>query len=121
MAVEQRPQSYRTHRAARSLWWLNLKAHPQARVLLTDGTHEIVANAATGQERPGCGSGDGRRTRIATTTPVATTWSPRAARESIERLARLEPTVLADGHGRPMTGDGTAEALSAYAERARDL
>jgi glyoxylase-like metal-dependent hydrolase (beta-lactamase superfamily II) len=47
--------------------------------------------------------------------PWYTTWSPRAARESIERLARLKPTVLAGGHGWPMTGDGTAEALLAYA------
>jgi len=53
--------------------------------------------------------------------PWYTTWSPRAARESIERLARLKPTVLASGHGRPMTGAGTAEAVSAYAGLAPDL
>jgi glyoxylase-like metal-dependent hydrolase (beta-lactamase superfamily II) len=53
--------------------------------------------------------------------PWYTTWSHRAARESIQRLARLEPTVLAGGHGRPMTGAGTAEALSAYARFAPDL
>ena len=52
--------------------------------------------------------------------PGYTTWSPRAARESIKRLAHLEPAVLAGGHGRPMTGSGTAASLSAYAERARD-
>ena len=32
-------------------WWLNLQAHPQARVQLTDGTHAVVANVATEQER----------------------------------------------------------------------
>ena len=32
-------------------WWLNLQAHPQARVDLRDGTRQIVAHAATGQER----------------------------------------------------------------------
>jgi deazaflavin-dependent oxidoreductase (nitroreductase family) len=32
-------------------WWLNLQAHPQARVQLTDGTRQVVAHAATGQER----------------------------------------------------------------------
>ena len=32
-------------------WWLNLQAHPQVRVQLTDGTREVVAHAATGQER----------------------------------------------------------------------
>lgn len=29
-------------------WWLNLQAHPQARVQLTDGTRQVVAHAATG-------------------------------------------------------------------------
>ena len=33
------------------VWWLNLQAHPQARVQLSDGTGQVVANAATGQER----------------------------------------------------------------------
>ena len=32
-------------------WWLNLQAHPQARVQLRDGTRQVVAHAATGQER----------------------------------------------------------------------
>jgi deazaflavin-dependent oxidoreductase (nitroreductase family) len=32
-------------------WWLNLQARPQVRVQLTDGTREVVAHAATGQER----------------------------------------------------------------------
>ena len=53
--------------------------------------------------------------------PWYTTWSRRAARESIERLARLEPAVLAGGHGRPMTGLGTAAAVSAYAGLAREV
>jgi deazaflavin-dependent oxidoreductase (nitroreductase family) len=32
-------------------WWLNLQAHPQARVQLRDGTRQVLAYAATGQER----------------------------------------------------------------------
>jgi len=32
-------------------WWLNLQAHPEARVQLTDGIHEVVAHAATGAEQ----------------------------------------------------------------------
>ncbi len=32
-------------------WWLNLKAHPRARVQLKDRTREVVAHAATGDER----------------------------------------------------------------------
>jgi hypothetical protein len=61
--------------------------------------------------------------RVSARTPVC----PRSCKPNAipttparPRLARLEPTVLAGGHGRPVTGDGTAEALSAYAKRARD-
>jgi deazaflavin-dependent oxidoreductase (nitroreductase family) len=32
-------------------WWLNLKAHPQARVQLVTGTRDVVARAASGRER----------------------------------------------------------------------
>jgi F420H(2)-dependent quinone reductase len=32
-------------------WWLNLQAHPEVRVQLTDGTRQVVAHAASGQER----------------------------------------------------------------------
>jgi len=50
--------------------------------------------------------------------PWYTTFSPAAARESIGRLARLEPTVLAGGHGNPMTATQTTSALAALtAER----
>ena len=51
--------------------------------------------------------------------PWCTTWSRRAARESVDRLARLEPTVLAGGHGKPMTGTETAAALAAFAKLAK--
>lgn len=47
--------------------------------------------------------------------PWYTTWSPAAARESIDSLARLAPTVLAGGHGVPMTSTQTARALAALA------
>ena len=47
--------------------------------------------------------------------PWYTTWSQRAARASIGTLARLEPTVLAGGHGTPMTDPGTAARLRAFA------
>ena len=32
-------------------WWLNLQAHPEATVELLDGPREVVARAATGDER----------------------------------------------------------------------
>lgn len=37
--------------AAEPAWWLNLQAHPEARVRLPDGTREVVARAAVGDEQ----------------------------------------------------------------------
>src|SRR6266581_4997471 len=51
--------------------------------------------------------------------PRYTTWSWRAAKESVAPLARLEPRVLACGHGIPMTGAGTARELRAFADHFR--
>ena len=36
---------------AEPAWWLNLQAHPQARVQLADGIREVMAHVATGPER----------------------------------------------------------------------
>jgi glyoxylase-like metal-dependent hydrolase (beta-lactamase superfamily II) len=86
---------------------------PSDRVLITgDALVTLKVNSWAGLllQRPGLSG-----------PPWYTTWSPGAAVKSIQRLACLEPTVVAGGHGRPMTGDGTAEALSAYAGGARDL
>ncbi|HUJ76739.1 MAG TPA: MBL fold metallo-hydrolase [bacterium] len=47
----------------------------------------------------------------------AVTWSWKAARESVARMAALEPRVLATGHGLPLTGPGTAAAVRAFSER----
>jgi hypothetical protein len=47
--------------------------------------------------------------------PWYTTWDRQAARQSLVRLARLRPAVVAGGHGEPMTGAGTAEAVSGFA------
>jgi glyoxylase-like metal-dependent hydrolase (beta-lactamase superfamily II) len=46
--------------------------------------------------------------------PWYTTWNHRAARASVQRLARLEPTVLASGHGQPLT-EGTTRQLHEFA------
>ena len=51
--------------------------------------------------------------------PWYTTWNRFVARESIVTLAGLEPTVLAGGHGVPMTGPETARALCHFARSAR--
>jgi deazaflavin-dependent oxidoreductase (nitroreductase family) len=37
--------------AAEPAWWLNLQAHPQARVRLAGGERDVVARAATSEER----------------------------------------------------------------------
>ena len=44
--------------------------------------------------------------------PYISTWDWPAAKESVAALARLKPDVLACGHGRPMTGAGTATGLA---------
>ena len=49
--------------------------------------------------------------------PRYTTWNWPLAKESVAALARLEPLVLAGGHGRPMTGAGTAACLHALTEK----
>ena len=32
-------------------WWLNLEAHPEALVVLSDGSRRVIAHAAVGAER----------------------------------------------------------------------
>ena len=49
--------------------------------------------------------------------PWYTTWDRPAAIASIGEIADLEPSVLAGGHGRPLTGPGTAAAVHAFAAR----
>jgi hypothetical protein len=46
--------------------------------------------------------------------PRISTWNWPTAMESAAVLARLKPDVLACGHGRPMTGAGTAERLTSF-------
>lgn len=53
--------------------------------------------------------------------PWYTTFSWRAAKESVAILAQLEPRVLACGHGLPMSGPETAPALRAFAEHFRSV
>ena len=76
-------------------WWLNLQAHPQARVQLRDETRQVVAHAATGQERasgdrgghgrePSCGTGGGHWTRTSTATPVADHTRPWSSSNPID-------------------------------------
>jgi glyoxylase-like metal-dependent hydrolase (beta-lactamase superfamily II) len=49
--------------------------------------------------------------------PWYTTWSPRLARTAIAAIAALEPTVVGGGHGRPLSGTGTAAAVRAFEVR----
>jgi glyoxylase-like metal-dependent hydrolase (beta-lactamase superfamily II) len=49
--------------------------------------------------------------------PRYTTWSWRAAKASVASLARLEPRVVAGGHGIPMDGPKIAEKVRLLSER----
>lgn len=51
--------------------------------------------------------------------PWYTTWDTDAARRSMAQLADLAPNVVGSGHGRPMTGLGTADAVADFVERVR--
>ena len=63
--------------------------------------------------------GFGRNKQRLAGPPWFTTWSWRAAKESVASLARLEPCVLACGHGLLLSGSGTAPALRAFADHFR--
>lgn len=49
--------------------------------------------------------------------PWYTTWSWRSAKESVAFVERLDPLVVASGHGVHMSGVGVAEALRGLADR----
>jgi glyoxylase-like metal-dependent hydrolase (beta-lactamase superfamily II) len=51
--------------------------------------------------------------------PWYTTWDADAARRSMAQLAGLAPDVVGSGHGHPMTGRGTANAVADFVERVR--
>jgi len=48
--------------------------------------------------------------------PSVATWNWQAAKASVAALARIEPSVLACGHGIPMTGAETARDLGRFAD-----
>ena len=47
--------------------------------------------------------------------PWYTSWNWSTVKESVAKLARLEPNVLATGHGEPMAGAGVAQAFYVFA------
>jgi glyoxylase-like metal-dependent hydrolase (beta-lactamase superfamily II) len=85
---------------------------PRDRVLISgDALVTLKVNSWSGLllQRPGLSG-----------PPWYTTWSRKAAKESVRTLARLDPTVLAGGHGRPMTDARTPARLRAFARLARN-
>jgi glyoxylase-like metal-dependent hydrolase (beta-lactamase superfamily II) len=60
--------------------------------------------------------GVGRNKQRLSGPPWYTTWNWRAAKGSVASLARLEPRVLACGHGLPMSGSEAAPELRAFAD-----
>jgi glyoxylase-like metal-dependent hydrolase (beta-lactamase superfamily II) len=53
--------------------------------------------------------------------PWYTTWDGPAATASIAAIAALEPSVVAGGHGRPLTGPETSATVGAFATRVGHL
>lgn len=51
--------------------------------------------------------------------PWYTTWNWKAAKKSVACVARLKPRVVAGGHGIPMTGPTTADALRVLSDHFR--
>ena len=49
--------------------------------------------------------------------PWYTNWDRNQVMASASAVVRLQPQVLATGHGRPLSGDAAAAALSAFARR----
>ena len=49
--------------------------------------------------------------------PRYATWSWRVAKWSIANLAGLEPEVVAGGHGLPLAGPGTPDAVKTLSAR----
>jgi glyoxylase-like metal-dependent hydrolase (beta-lactamase superfamily II) len=85
---------------------------PADRVLITgDALVTLKVNSWSGLllQRPGLSG-----------PPWYTTWSRAATKQSIARLAQLEPTLLAGGHGEPMTGTDTAAVVNAFAHEQVD-
>ena len=60
-----------------------------------------------------------RNKQILSGPPWYTTWNWRAAKESVTSVARVQPRVLATGHGLPMTGPTTARDVRAFADNIR--
>ena len=49
--------------------------------------------------------------------PWYTNWDRNQVMAAASAVVRLQPQVLATGHGRPLSGDATAVALRAYVRR----
>jgi glyoxylase-like metal-dependent hydrolase (beta-lactamase superfamily II) len=47
--------------------------------------------------------------------PAYFTWDWNLARQSVQRLAQLNPTIVAPGHGKPLSGEKVPEALRTLA------
>jgi len=74
---------------AEPAWWLNLQAHPQARVRLANGTRDVTARSAIGTERE----------------RLWDRW--RSLDKNLDAYARRRPSPTAVVVLEPRLGDGT--------------
>ncbi|MDP9426202.1 MAG: MBL fold metallo-hydrolase [Actinomycetota bacterium] len=98
--------------------WIHTPGHTPGHVSLfreTDGT--LLAGDAVATMNLDSWTSQLTRKRELHRPPAPFTPDWGAAGQSVEVLAGLEPSVVAAGHGLPMTGPGVAEELRSYAGR----
>lgn len=102
--------------------WIHTPGHTPGHVsLFRDADRTLIVGDAF------CTTGQESFFAVATQRPelhgppayFTTDWN--AARDSVRRLAALQPAVIAPGHGRAMVGPQTTEALSTLAARFDDV
>jgi len=98
--------------------WIHTPGHTPGHVAYVRARDRVVISGdATLTLKVNAWSGLLRQEQGLSGPPWYTTWDQRAATDSIVAIADLEPSVLAGGHGLPMTGPGTAAAVRAFATR----
>lgn len=98
--------------------WIHVPGHTPGHVALFRGADRVLitGDAVLTVNLNSASDLLARRHRISG-PPYISTWNWQAAIDSVAVLADLRPTILAPGHGRPMTGPATASRLASFARR----